>query len=192
MALVNENFLELPQENMFASIRGEVEKFKVIRPSGNLIDLSVNDVTHSLGTHVAESMRRAVDEMAQAETFRGYGPEQGYGFLREAIIKNDFNPRGIHLTPEEIFVNDGITNTVSREDTDSILKPLQRHRILRRFGRRLRPLSIFLMVRRARMVRGSLRLMRTATSLLRPSRRARCSRLSCWRSLPMINSLQRW
>ncbi len=108
MALVNENFLELPQENMFASIRGEVEKFKVIRTSGILINLRVNDVNHSLGTHVAESMRRAVDEMAQAETFRGYGPEQGYGFLREAIIKNDFNPRGIHLTPEEIFVNDGI------------------------------------------------------------------------------------
>ena len=112
MALVNENFLELPQENVFASIRGEVEKFKVIRPSNNLIDLSVNDVTHSLGTHVAESMRQAVDEMAHTETFHGYGPEQGYRFLREAIIKHDFNPRGIHLTPEEIFVNDGIKSEI--------------------------------------------------------------------------------
>lgn len=77
MALVNENFLELPQENVFASIRREVEKFKVIHPSYNLIDLSVNDVTHSLGAHVAESMRQAVDEMAHTETFHGYGPEQG-------------------------------------------------------------------------------------------------------------------
>ena len=112
MALVNENFLELPQENVFASIRREVEKFKVIHPSYNLIDLSVNDVTHSLGAHVAESMRQAVDEMAHTETFHGYGPEQGYGFLRETIIKNDFNPRGIHLTPEEIFVNDGIKSEI--------------------------------------------------------------------------------
>ena len=112
MALVNENFLELPQDNVFADIRREVEKFKVIYPSYRLIDLSVNDVTHSLGAHVAESMRQAVDEMAQVETFHGYGPEQGYGFLREAIIKHDFNPRGIHLTPEEIFVNDGIKSEI--------------------------------------------------------------------------------
>ena len=60
MALVNENFLELPQENVFANIRGEVEKFKVIHPSYNLIDLSVNDVIHSLVTHVTKSMRQAV------------------------------------------------------------------------------------------------------------------------------------
>ncbi|MBQ9839530.1 MAG: aminotransferase class I/II-fold pyridoxal phosphate-dependent enzyme, partial [Oscillospiraceae bacterium] len=112
MALVNENFLELPQDNVFADIRREVEKFKVIHPSYRLIDLSVNDVTHSLGAHVAESMRQAVDEMVQVETFHGYGPEQGYGFLREAIIKHDFNPRGIHLTPEEIFVNDGIKSEI--------------------------------------------------------------------------------
>ena len=77
MALVNENFLELPQENVFTSISKEVEKFKIIHPSYHLIDLSVNDVTHSIGTHVAKRMKQAVDEMVQVATFHGYGPEQG-------------------------------------------------------------------------------------------------------------------
>ena len=95
MALVNEYFLELPKETVFSNITKEVEIFKVIRPTSQLIDLSINDVTCSLAEHIVENMHKAVNEMAESSTFHGYGPEQGYVFLREAIIKNDFNTRGI-------------------------------------------------------------------------------------------------
>ena len=74
MALVNEFFLELPRNNMFATIAQEVKIFKVIRPSTDLIDLSVNDVTNSLAAHVIKAMHSAVDEMADDKTFHGYGP----------------------------------------------------------------------------------------------------------------------
>lgn len=112
MALVNEYFLELPKETVFSNITKEVEIFKVIRPTSQLIDLSINDVTCSLAEHIVENMHKAVNEMAKSSTFHGYGPEQGYVFLREAIIKNDFNTRGIHLSPDEIFVNDGIKSEI--------------------------------------------------------------------------------
>ena len=112
MALVNEFFLELPRNNMFATIAQEVKIFKVIRPSSDLIDLSVNDVTNSLAAHVIKAMHSAVDEMADEKTFHGYGPEQGYSFLRELIIKNDFNSRGIHLSTDEVFINDGIKSEI--------------------------------------------------------------------------------
>lgn len=112
MALVNEYFLELPEDNLFTQMRKEVEIFKVVRPSSDVIDLSVNDVTHSLAGHVIQNMHQAVEEMAQSSTFHGYGPEQGYGFLIDAIIKNDFNMRGIHLGMDEIFINDGIKSEI--------------------------------------------------------------------------------
>lgn len=112
MALVNEFFLELPRDNMFATIAQEVKIFKIIRPSSDLIDLSVNDVHNSLAEHVIKAMHSAVDEMSDERTFHGYGPEQGYGFLRELIIKNDFNPRGIHLSVDEVFINDGIKSEI--------------------------------------------------------------------------------
>ncbi|MBR1543250.1 MAG: LL-diaminopimelate aminotransferase [Bacteroidaceae bacterium] len=107
MALVNEHFLKLPDNYLFADIAKKVNAFKVMHPKADVISLGIGDVTQPLCPAVVEAMHKAADEMATAEGFRGYGPEQGYDFLREAILKNDFLPRGIHLDIDEIFVNDG-------------------------------------------------------------------------------------
>ena len=112
MALLNEFFLELPGESLFSDVAKNINTFKVIRPNAELIDMGINDVTSPLPSPVVEAMHRAVDDMADSTTFHGYGPEQGYEFLREAIVKNDFNPRGIHLMPNEVFINDGVKSEI--------------------------------------------------------------------------------
>lgn len=112
MALLNEFFLELPGESLFSDVAKKINTFKVIRPNAELIDMGINDVTSPLPSSVVEAMHRAVDDMADSTTFHGYGPEQGYEFLREAIVKNDFNPRGIHLMPNEVFINDGVKSEI--------------------------------------------------------------------------------
>ena len=112
MALLNEFFLELPGESLFSDVAKKINTFKVIRPNAELIDMGINDVTSPLPSPVVEAMHRAVDDMADSTTFHGYGPEQGYEFLREAIVKNDFNPRGIHLMPNEVFINDGVKSEI--------------------------------------------------------------------------------
>ncbi|MGM9674713.1 MAG: LL-diaminopimelate aminotransferase [Bacteroidaceae bacterium] len=115
MALVNENFLKLPVSYLFSDIAKKVNAFKVSHPSARVISLGIGDVTRPLAPAVIEAMHKAVDEMANKATFRGYGPEAGYDFLREAIVKNDFAPRGIHIDPKEVFVNDG-----AKSDTGNI------------------------------------------------------------------------
>ena len=115
MALVNEHFLKLSNNYLFADIAKKVNAFKVSHPKAEVISLGIGDVTQPLCPAVIEAMHRAVDEMATKATFRGYGPEHGYDFLREAILKNDFLSRGIHLDPSEIFVNDG-----AKSDTGNI------------------------------------------------------------------------
>lgn len=112
MALLNEFFLELPSENLFSDVSKKINAFKVIYPNSDLIDLGINDVTAPLPSSIVEAMHKAVDDMADPDTFHGYGPEQGYEFLREAIIKNDFNTRGIHLMPNEIFISDGVKSEI--------------------------------------------------------------------------------
>lgn len=107
MALVNDHFLKLPNNYLFADIAKKVNAFKVSHPKVDVINLSIGDVTQPLCPAVIEAMHKAVDDMAVKDTFHGYGPEQGYLFLREAIVKNDFVARGIHLNVNEIFVNDG-------------------------------------------------------------------------------------
>ena len=107
MALVNEHFLKLPNNYLFADIAKKVNAFKVSHPKADVISLGIGDVTQPLCPAVIEAMHKAVDEMASKDTFRGYGPEQGYQFLRDAIVKNDFVARGVHLEASEIFVNDG-------------------------------------------------------------------------------------
>lgn len=107
MALVNEHFLKLPNNYLFADIAKKVNAFKVSHPKAEVISLGIGDVTQPLCPAVIEAMHKAVDEMASKDKFRGYGPEQGYQFLRDAIVKNDFVARGIHLEASEIFVNDG-------------------------------------------------------------------------------------
>ncbi len=115
MALVNEHFLKLSNNYLFADIAKKVNAFKVSKPDKKVISLGIGDVTRPLCPAVIEAMHKAVDEMSSSASFRGYGPERGYDFLREAIIKNDYAPRGIHLDPSEIFVNDG-----AKSDTGNI------------------------------------------------------------------------
>ncbi len=115
MALVNEHFLKLPGSYLFSDIAKKVNTFKITHPKSHLIRLGIGDVTRPLPQACIEAMHKAVDEMAQASTFHGYGPEQGYDFLIDAIIKHDFAPRGISLSPNEVFISDG-----AKSDTGNI------------------------------------------------------------------------
>ena len=107
MATVNENYLKLPGSYLFAEIGRRVTAFKEAHPEADIIRLGIGDVTQPLPAVCIEAMHKAVDEMAQAETFRGYGPEQGYDFLIEAIRKTNYTHRGIDIASDEIFVSDG-------------------------------------------------------------------------------------
>lgn len=115
MALINEHFLKLPNNYLFADITKKVNAFKATHVNADIISLGIGDVTQPLCPAVIEALHKATDEMAHQASFRGYGPEQGYDFLREAILKNDFLPRGIRLDISEIFINDG-----AKSDTGNI------------------------------------------------------------------------
>ena len=112
MATINENYLKLPGSYLFAEIARRVAKFKEENPSANVIRLGIGDVTRPLPQSVITGLHAAVDEMANENTFRGYGPEQGYQFLIEKIIQTDYNPRGIQLDVDEVFVSDGSKSDV--------------------------------------------------------------------------------
>jgi len=107
MALVNENYLRLQGRYLFSEIAKKVNDFRIIHPEAKLISMGIGDVTKPLAGAVVDAMHQAVNEMAMANTFRGYGPEQGYRFLVEKIIQGDFEPRGVHLDADEVFVSDG-------------------------------------------------------------------------------------
>ncbi|KAA6301087.1 MAG: LL-diaminopimelate aminotransferase [Candidatus Ordinivivax streblomastigis] len=115
MALVNEHFLKLSGSYLFSEISKKINTFKVTNPDKELIRLGIGDVTCPLPRACIEAMHKATDEMAHKNTFRGYSPEQGYDFLIEAIIKNDYLPKGISLSSSEIFINDG-----AKSDTGNI------------------------------------------------------------------------
>ena len=107
MTTLNDNFLKLQKNYLFADIAQKVAAYKQAHPEAQIIRLGIGDVTRPLAPAVVEALHKAVDEMGSAETFRGYGPEHGYEFLRKAIVENDFAPRGISLDEDEIFINDG-------------------------------------------------------------------------------------
>lgn len=113
MAHVNEHYLKLPGNYLFATIAKKVDAFSKAHPDASIIRLGIGDVTRPLAPAIIEAMHKAVDEMGQAETFRGYGPEQGYDFLRQAIIKGDYEKRGVTLDPDEVFVGDGAKTDVA-------------------------------------------------------------------------------
>ena len=115
MALVNEHFLKLPNNYLFSDIAKKVNAFKVSHPKTDLIRLGIGDVTRPLPQASIEAMHKAVDELANKETFHGYGPEQGYDFLIDAVIRNDYAPRGVHLEPGGVFISDG-----AKSDTGNI------------------------------------------------------------------------
>ena len=90
MAHVNENYLKLPGNYLFATIAKKVDAYSKAHPEANIIRLGIGDVTRPLAPAIINAMHKAVDEMGKAETFRGYGPEQGYDFLRQAIIDGHY------------------------------------------------------------------------------------------------------
>ncbi len=107
MARINEHFQKLPAGYLFPEIGRRVRAYAAAHPDARVIRLGIGDVTEPLAPAIVAAMHAAVDEMANAATFRGYGPEQGYDFLLDAIRAGDYAPRGVELGADEIFVSDG-------------------------------------------------------------------------------------
>jgi LL-diaminopimelate aminotransferase len=107
MIKVNEHYLKLQAGYLFPEVARRVRAYQAKNPKIKIISLGIGDVTQPLARAVISAMKKAVAEMAQTETFRGYGPEQGYDFLINAIIENDFNARSVDIEPGEVFVSDG-------------------------------------------------------------------------------------
>ena len=107
MFTVNDNYLKLPGSYLFSTIGRKVAAFKEANPDKKVISLGIGDVTRPLTPSVIKALHSAVDEMAEADTFKGYAPDLGYMFLREAIRDNDYKSRGVDIDVDEIFVSDG-------------------------------------------------------------------------------------
>ena len=115
MFKINENFLHLSRNYLFSTISKKIDEFTQLNPNADIIRLGIGDVTQPLSSSIIDVMHRSVNEMSRKETFRGYGPEQGYNFLREKIAETDFQQRGIQIDADEIFISDG-----SKSDTGNI------------------------------------------------------------------------
>lgn len=131
MAKINENYLKLPGSYLFSTIAKKEKAYREKNPRNRIIKMGIGDVTRPLAPAVIESMHKAVDEMGTFEGFHGYGPEQGYDFLRELIVKNDYNARGIEISADEIFVSDGaksdcgnITDIFSVDNVVAVCDPV--------------------------------------------------------------------
>lgn len=107
MVRINENYLKIQSSYLFTEIARRVREYQAANPGAKIIRLGIGDVTEPLPPAVVEAMHKAVDDEASAATFRGYGPEQGYDFLRNAIADNDFKAYGVNVDADEIFVSDG-------------------------------------------------------------------------------------
>ena len=107
MITINAHLLKLQSNYLFADIARKVAAYRENHPDRRVISLGIGDVTRPLAPAVIAALHEAVDEMGRAETFHGYGPEQGYAFLRDAIASNDYASRGVRVDAEEIFISDG-------------------------------------------------------------------------------------
>ena len=107
MFTVNQDYLKLPGSYLFSTVAKKTRAFTDAHPEAKIIRLGIGDVTRPLPPAVIGALHKAVDEMASAETFRGYAPDLGYAFLREAMAKADFQERGCQIDPDEIFISDG-------------------------------------------------------------------------------------
>ncbi len=112
---INENYLKLKSSYLFVEVARRETEFRKANPDADIIKMGIGDVTKPLVPAVIEAFHAAVDELADAETFMGYGPEQGYEFLAKAIIENDYNNYGIDLDTSEVFISDG-----AKSDTANI------------------------------------------------------------------------
>ncbi len=113
MATINRNYLKLPGSYLFSMIAKKVNEYSEMNPGADIIRLGIGDVTKPLIPAVTKALHNAVDEMGNAETFRGYAPDLGYEFLRNAISDNDYKSRGCDISPDEIFVSDGAKSDCS-------------------------------------------------------------------------------
>ncbi len=107
MIRINEHYHKLQDTYLFANIAKRVKAYQAQHPQKEIIRLGIGDVTRALPSACIQAFHQAIDEMAQESTFRGYGPEQGYDFLREKIAHHDFQARGARISADEIFVSDG-------------------------------------------------------------------------------------
>lgn len=107
MAKINENYEKLPGSYLFAEIARRTAAFQDANPDAKIIKLGIGDVTQPLVPAVVQAMHEAVDEQTASASFKGYGPEQGYAFLRDAIVEADFKTRGVQLSADEVFISDG-------------------------------------------------------------------------------------
>ena len=112
MIKINEGFLNLKENYLFTEIANRTKAFKEKNPNADIIKLGIGDVTLPLAPCVISAMHDAVDDLAKIQTFKGYGPEIGYNFLREKIAKWDYIDRGIELSEDEIFISDGIASDI--------------------------------------------------------------------------------
>ena len=115
MATINDNFIKIPATYLFSEIAKRVAQHKEANPEANIIRMGIGDVSLPLPDASVDAMIKAAEEQRHAETFRGYGPEQGYAFLRDAIVLNDYTSKGINIEADEIFVSDG-----AKSDTGNI------------------------------------------------------------------------
>lgn len=115
MAIINENYLKLQAGYLFPEIGRRVNEFIAANPDKKVIKMGIGDVTQPLVPTVVKAFHEGVEEMAKSDTFKGYGPEQGYAFLREAIAKNAYQNRGVDISADDIFISDG-----SKCDTGNI------------------------------------------------------------------------
>lgn len=131
MFAINENYLSLPHNYLFAEVRRRTEEYKKENPKAELIQLGIGDVTLPLVPAVVKAMKKAVEEMGEKKTFRGYGSCKGYGFLRNAIAENDYKKRGCNISEDEIFISDGAKSDIgnlqeifSRENKVAVCNPV--------------------------------------------------------------------
>ena len=131
MSYINENFLKLQESYLFSTIGKKVANYSKENPEKDIIKLGIGDVTRPIVPACVEAMNKAIKEIGTQEGFKGYGPEQGYEFLREAIIKNDYKTRGVQLDLDEVFVSDGakcdcgnIVDIFAQENTVAITDPV--------------------------------------------------------------------
>ena len=107
MFKINDNYLKLPGSYLFSTVAKKAAAFTAANPDKKVIKLSIGDVTQPLAPAIIDALHKSVDEMAHAETFRGYAPDLGYEFLRSTIAENDYKSRGCDISADEIFVSDG-------------------------------------------------------------------------------------
>ncbi len=131
MIKVNENFLDVKQSYLFSEVARKTEEYKKKNPDADIIKLGIGDVTLPIVPAVVDAMHKALDEMANKETFRGYGPESGYGFLKDKIVECDYKKRGIDIALDEVFVSDGakcdtgnIVDILSKDNVVAITDPV--------------------------------------------------------------------